>query len=119
MKKYFLKPKYAYQRVELRHQQKIDEKSLEEREEMEQKAKLKMSIGTFNFFTPKPNTMLSNFTLAFSRPIPKYLLYAKLKEALGEYWNGEPVTSIFVSLSEPIPLLELRERLRKALSEIV
>lgn len=109
--------KYPHQRVEQRRTA-IDARGMNERRKMEKQAKAKMTIGTFTLFKPKPDAELSSFTLAFDRPVPKDELYVKIGEALIGYWDGEPVKSVIVRLSKPIPLRELRNRLKQNLKEL-
>lgn len=104
-------PKYPFQRVEQRHNN-VDTKGLSEQKQMENQT-LKMSIGTFNILPPKPDTEISSFTIAFNKPIPKYELYLKLHQTFDGEWNGEPTRSVYVHLSKPIPLQELRKRLKE------
>jgi hypothetical protein len=112
-----LKPKYPFQRVEKRRTTQTDTRSLKERAQMERLSATKISIGTFNIFPPKPETEIKSFTLAFSTPIPKHELYLKLHEAFNSHWDGEPTKTIYVHLSKPLPLNELRQRIRKSLSD--
>lgn len=103
--------KYPYQRVEQR-QNNVDETSIVERTQMEKLSKAKISIGTFTFLKPKPESKISTFTLAFSIPIPKNELYTKLHQAFNDHWDGEPIKSVSIHLSKPFPLSELRKKLR-------
>ena len=106
-----LHPKYQWQRIEEKHNQ-IDVKGLSEQQQMEKQA-TKISIGTFTIFPPKPDTEVSNFTLALNKSIPKYELYIKLHEIFGEEWNTELIRSMYIHLSKPLPLQELRRRLKE------
>lgn len=112
-----LHPKYPYQRVE-QHRNNIDKTGLEERARMEKQSKAKISIGTFTFLKPKPNSEITNFTLAFSTPIPKNELYTKLYQAFNSHWDGEPIRSVSIHLSNPLPLSELQKRLRDNFEDI-
>jgi hypothetical protein len=109
-------PKYPFQRVEQRHNN-IDTKGLSERKIMEAQA-TRISIGTFNFLPPKPDTEISNFTLALNKSIQKNELYLKLHQTFDGEWKGKPTHSMeltrstYIHLSKPIQLQELRRRLK-------
>lgn len=109
--------KYPFQRAEQRRNN-IDQASLREQRAMEAQS-TKLSIGTFNIFPPKPDTNITSFTVAFARPIPKDELYQKLHQTFDGHWNGEPVKSIFVTLSKPMTLQELRRRLNENFKDIL
>ena len=110
-------PKYPHQRVEQR-QNIVDTKSIKEQRQMEQNSNLKISIGTLTFLPPKSNSEISNFTLAFPKPIPKADLYLKLHQVFNGHWDGEPTKSVYIQLSKPIPLHELRQKLKDNFEKI-
>jgi len=112
-------PKYPFQRVERRRNNNVDIRGLKEQAQMEKQSATKISIGTFSIFTPKPNSEISTFTLAFNKPIPKNELYQKLYQAFNGHWNGEPVKSIFIHLEKPIPLQELRQKIKDNFEELL
>ncbi len=109
-------PKYSWQRVEQRHNNLTDPKGISERKAMETQA-TKISIGTFNIFPPKPDTAVSSFTLALNKSIPRWELYAMLHQTFDGEWNGEPTRSIYIHLSKPLPLQELRRRLKESFAD--
>lgn len=112
-------PKYPFQRVEQKQirRMQVDKRSLAERQQMERQAEAKISIGTFNLLPPKPDTKVSSFTLAFGEAVSKPVLYGKLREVFGDYWDGEPTRSVYVHLAKPISLKVLREKLKENFGE--
>lgn len=93
-------------------------KSRDEQRQMEKQSR-RVSIGVFNIFKPKPSDSVSSFTLALPKSIPKSQLYPLLKEAFDGHWDGEPTKSVFVRLSEPLPLCELRKRVRDSIEKLI
>lgn len=83
---------------------------------MEQQA-AKFTIGTFNFLPPKPDTQIQSFTLALSKPMLKHELYSLLHQTFNGHWDGEPTRSLFVRLSSPMPLQELRRKLKESFAD--
>ena len=110
-------PKYPFQRAEQRHNN-IDTAGLKEQKAMEAQT-TRISIGTFNVLPPRPDTEISSFTLALSKPITKYELYLKLHRTFDDEWNGEPTRSVYVHLSKSIPLQELRRRLKENFADAI
>lgn len=104
-------PKYPYQRAEQRYNN-IDTAGLKEQHEMETQTH-KLTIGTFNILPPKPDTKISSFILALPTAMPKHQLYQKLFETFNGHWDGEPIKSLCIHLSTPIPLQELRKILKE------
>ena len=116
-----LKPKYPYQRVEQKQINKnnINKKGQDERKQMEKQSKQKISIGTFTFFKPKPDTKIGEFTLAFSKSLPKSEVYSCLKQTFGGNINEETVKSVIIKLKTSVPLREIREEIRKNFSKLL
>lgn len=109
-------PKFPFQRVEQRHNQ-MDMKSLFERQQMEKQSR-RVSIGVLTVFPPKPDTLISNFTLALPKAIPKKQLYGLLMVAFQIEMtvpNDDCLTkSVYVYLPEPMRFVEIRERIKSS-----
>lgn len=110
--------KYPYQRVEERRNH-YDAKGLNEQRQMQKMSEVRISIGVLSIFKPKPDAMISDFTLAFSKSVPKSKLYPKLEQAFDGHWEGEPTKSVFLHLSSPISMSELRKRIRESIEELL
>jgi len=87
---------------------------------VKERPKKKIAFGTFTLFNPpKPTDRVARFTVAFSFPIKKSVLYPKLSEVLGDHWSGEPTKSIFIRLINPPPWRKTRALIKKALEELL
>lgn len=111
--------KYAYQRVEQRKTNNHNKQGLKECAQFKKQTQQKISIGTFTFLKPKPNSKIREFTLAFSKPLTKREVYLYLAEAFNVNLLEDTTKSVFVKLKSPILLRELRTRLRENFDELL
>jgi len=113
------KMKYDYQRVEQRKTNNVDKKGEMERRQMEKQTTRKISIGTLTFFRPKPTSKVGEFTLAFSKSLPKSEVYPLIKKIFEGNVNEETVKSVFIKLKEPIQFREIRKTIKQNFDKIL
>lgn len=107
-------------RADTRRQKKMKKqlKGNSERAAMEKRAQAKISFGTWTIFgPPKPNSKISDFTVAFPRSLKRSDLYRVLAEALGDSWGS--TRSIRIVLSDPPAWEVTRKNVRDALETLL